>query len=76
MELLGLIYKRENNMQALMSWVMSHLGLIASVLGALVVVDTALASSDVFKSNSSAQAILASVKKVADFVMSLLPKAS
>lgn len=61
-------------MQAVLDWVMSHLGVISSVLSLIVVLDVALASSDLFKSNNAFQLVLASIKKVADFLSGVLPK--
>lgn len=56
----------------MLAYIMSHSGQIMSVLSAIVVVDHSLASTDLVASNSSLQALLAAVSKVADLLMGLL----
>lgn len=56
----------------MLAWIQAHAVLLVGILSAVVAVDTALASSDLFKSNSAAQAIFGAIAKVGGWILSLL----
>jgi len=60
-------------MLAVYAWLMAHLPMIASVLALIVAVDHVLAASDLFKANSTAQAIFNAIASVVSFIQKLLP---
>jgi hypothetical protein len=53
-------------------WIQAHAVLLVSILGAVVAVDHALASTDLVKSSSTGQAIVASIGKVGDWLLALV----
>lgn len=59
-------------MAPLYAWVLAHLGVISSVLALIVALDHALAASDLFKANSSAQALFNGVAAVVSWVQKML----
>jgi hypothetical protein len=53
------------------AWLQSHIWIVY-VLSAIVVVDHALASTDLVKSSSTAQAVVAAIGKAGDWLMAMI----
>jgi hypothetical protein len=56
----------------MLMWIQAHSGMIMSVLSLIVALDHVLASNDLFKANSSLQAVLNMISAVAGKIQALL----
>ena len=53
------------------AWLVAHIWVVY-VLGAIVAVDHALASTDLVKSSSTGQAVVATIGKIGDWLMAII----
>jgi|WetSurMetagenome_2_1015567.scaffolds.fasta_scaffold55503_2 hypothetical protein len=56
----------------MMAWITAHSVLLVQVMALVIALDTALASTDLVKSSSTAQAIVATIGKIGGWILSFV----